>query len=108
MCILYLGHHPPPHSSPSSILEWSFENLVRAVHQQIMPEILATQEAESRRFTFQSMPRLKGVKWKLYHLVLPLVIHGQNVLLLIPLVLCFAGLEVLEFLLVFFNAVLLF
>jgi hypothetical protein len=62
MCILYLGHHHPPHSSPFSILEWSFENLERAVHQWFMPVILATQEAEIRRFPFQSMPRLKGMK----------------------------------------------
>jgi hypothetical protein len=70
------GPPPPLHSSPSSILEWSFENLERAGHQWLMPVILATQEAEIRRFAFQSMPRLKGVKWKLYQLLLLLVIHG--------------------------------
>jgi hypothetical protein len=61
MCILYLGHDPPPHFSPSSILEWSFENLEIAGHQWLMPVILATQEAEIMRIAFQSMPRLKGV-----------------------------------------------
>jgi hypothetical protein len=62
-----------------------------------MPVILANQETEISRFTFQSMARLKGMKWKLYHLLLPLVDPRAKCMLLIPLALCSAGLEVLGF-----------